>query len=135
MWKLFIGVLLLLGVQSARADDVVFPRHDVEADCRAMIDSSKPSSEVATAVFNACVAREQLSYDFLKSTWSKIPDEIRSLCIENKRLAARASEKWLLYYGLFECAAARFDVYLATHHHDAFGPYIGVTQSTITSRF
>ena len=111
------------------------PRHDVDADCQGMVDRFVSSGERAArdagvaipprsndnTMFNVCVEREQLGYDYLKSVWNDVPAAIKTTCLANAN-GERPRERWVLYYGLYQCISGRYEIYRLQNQRRSFQP-------------
>src|SRR5579862_4102436 len=98
MKGLAILAALLVLVQSSattKANDV--PQHDVDASCAIIRDNAR---------INDCIEGEQIGYDYLKSVWPVVPDDIKADCV-------RDDARWgfFFYRALSGCVRGLYDPY------------------------
>ncbi len=113
--RMWIAAAVVVGAfvsETARSAEVPFPSHDAEADCTAMA-RGMPMPDNSTAMptpHNQCIDDEQVGYDYLKSVWADLPDEIRAQCQSMNNVPS-----WSRYQSWAGCIHPLFEAWQQTH--------------------
>lgn len=114
------AALAVVAEAPSTPDATPLPRYDVQAICGMLAGrAGREGGDVFDRYNNACVEIEQTAYDALRSTWSEVPEDIRSLCADQVERSDYSKGYHKYDILLNSCVEPRLNRWYATHQSPA----------------